>query len=175
MRLTTLSIAVALMAASLVTTGQALAQQAATEPQGLYSADTILDADAYLANDPNTAIGEIEDILLDDAMQVQAVVVESGATLGLGGRDIVIDNEHYRLESITQDGGDVEHRVIVDASKSELEKMPKYDAGWWEEARQRAREAWEATREGAESAWQQTREGAQRAADTIDEKIGGDN
>lgn len=175
MRQTTFSLTTALMATGLMAAGQAIAQQAATEPQGLYSADTILDANAYLADEPDNAIGEVEDILLDDDMQVQALVVESGATLGLGGRDIVIDNNQYRLETSTEDTGNAEHRVIIDASADELEEMPEYDANWWNEAQQRAREAWETTREGAESAWQRTREGAERAADTIDERIRGDN
>ncbi|GGX99980.1 hypothetical protein GCM10007160_29490 [Litchfieldella qijiaojingensis] len=173
MRKTFLNIGTTLIAASFAVSGHAAEEP--QEPQGLYSADTILDADVYLSSNLEERVGEVEDILLDDDMRVQSLVIESGSTLGLGGREIVVDNGNYRLETVTENDGDTAHRVIVDVSAAELDEMPEYNASWWDEARQRAREAWEATREGAESAWQRTREGAERAAETIDERIrGGD-
>lgn len=169
MRKTTLALSLSI--ASLALAGHTHAQ---TDTQGLYSADAILDADVYLSSDPDERIGDVEDILLDEDMRVQAIVIESGATLGLGGREIVILNDHYRLDTHVDDDGDTEHRVIVDASAEELGELPEYDRDWWDQARQNAAEAWEATREGAESAWQRTREGAERAADSISERIGND-
>lgn len=172
MRKTPLALATALVATGLA--GQAIAQEEPreeSEPQGLYSADDIMDADVYLADNQDEEIGEVEDILLNDDMQVQALVIEGGATFGLGGREVVIDSENFRLETINEDDGEVEHRILVDSSEADLEDLPEYDADWWNEARQQAREAWESTREGAQSAWQRTREGVSNAADNISDSI----
>lgn len=157
----------------LIATGLVATAIAAEGPQGLYSADAILDAAVYQSSNQENRVGEVEDILLDDDMRVQALVIETGATLGMGGREIVVNNDHYRLETSSENDGDTEHRIIIDATADELEQMPEYNASWWNETRQQAREAWEATREGAESAWQRTREGAEQAADTIEESIRG--
>ncbi|EPC02240.1 hypothetical protein L861_16150 [Litchfieldella anticariensis FP35 = DSM 16096] len=158
---------------TLTTIGFMTNVHAAEGPQGLYSADAILDANAYQSSNQQERVGDVEDILLDDDMRVQALVIETGATLGMGGREIVVNNDHYRLETSSENAGDTEHRVIIDATADELEQMPEYNASWWNETRQQAREAWEATQEGAESAWQRTREGAEQAADTIEESIRG--
>ncbi|MFY0990215.1 PRC-barrel domain containing protein [Halomonas sp. C05BenzN] len=157
MRKTTLALSLSLAAGGL---GMAAQADEVRDPgiQGLYSADALLDADAYLMSDPDERIGDVEDVLLDDDMQVQALVIESGATLGLGGREIVLDNEHYRLDARTEEDGEPVYRLLVDASAEELGELPEYDRDWWEQARQNAAEAWESTREGAQSAWQRTRD-----------------
>ncbi|PMR69839.1 PRC-barrel domain-containing protein [Halomonas heilongjiangensis] len=158
MRKTTLALSLSLAAGGLGMAAQAQDEMPGQEIQGLYSAEAILDADVYLMSDPDERIGEVEDILLDDDMQVQSLVIESGATLGLGGREIVLDNDHYRLEASTEEDGDPVYRILVDASADELGELPEYDRDWWEQARQNAADAWESTREGAQSAWQRTRD-----------------
>lgn len=174
MHKTPLTLMIALVATGLAGAGSAMAQdepQGERDPQGLYSTDDLLDAEVYLADNEDEQIGEVENILLNDDMQVQALVIESGSTLGMGGREVVIDSENFRLETINEDDGEIEHRVIVDSSEADLQDLPEYDADWWNEARQQAREAWQNTREGAESAWQRTRKGAQRAADNISDSL----
>ncbi|MDI5983256.1 PRC-barrel domain-containing protein [Halomonas sp. M4R5S39] len=158
MRKTTLALSLSLAAGGLGMAAQAQDEMPDQEIQGLYSADAILDADVYLMSDPDERVGEVEDILLDDDKQVQSLVIESGATLGLGGREIVLDNDHYRLEASTEEDGDPVYRILVDASADELGELPEYDRDWWEQARQNAADAWESTREGAQSAWQRTRD-----------------
>src|SRR5690554_8116243 len=91
----TLTLAIAALAGSLSLGAQA---QPAYEPQGLYSAETILDADVYLSSDPDEPVGEVEDILFDEAMQVTALVVESGSVLGLGGREFIVRSEEHTSE-----------------------------------------------------------------------------
>ncbi|MDR5904576.1 PRC-barrel domain-containing protein [Franzmannia qiaohouensis] len=166
MRKTTLALSISLAAG-----GMALASTAQADVEGLYSADAIMDADVYLDSDPDENVGDVEDILLDDDMSVQAIVIETGATLGLGGRDVVLDNDHYRLETETDEDGDTVHRVYVDATAEEFADLPEYDSDWWDQARENAAEAWEATREGAQSAWQRTREGAESIGDTVGETV----
>ncbi|MFP4263969.1 MAG: PRC-barrel domain-containing protein [Halomonas sp.] len=161
-----LSLAIALLSGGLAVGAQA---QTDHDPQGLYSAEDILDADVYLNDDPEERVGEVEDILLDEAMQVTALVVESGSVLGLGGRDIIVESGQFTLNTQRDDDGDTEHRVVLEASAEELEEYPVYDKDWWHEARERSREAWLDTREGAESAWQTTQEGAESAWETTRE------
>ncbi|MHC9038129.1 PRC-barrel domain-containing protein, partial [Cobetia marina] len=70
----------------LTTSGLAMAN-----PQGLYSADELMDADVYLQNDDQQVVGEVEDVLLDDNMQVAALVVESDEVLGLDDQQYVVE------------------------------------------------------------------------------------
>ncbi|RUR39232.1 PRC-barrel domain-containing protein [Vreelandella populi] len=132
-------------------------QASEQEPQGMYSADDILDADVYFANGSGDEIGEVDDILFDEDMRISALVIESGAVLGLGGREIVVGTDYFSLETHTESDGDIEHRIILDASSDEIAAFPTYDRDWWEQTKVNARSAWETTRDGAESAWQRTR------------------
>lgn len=162
----TLTLAIAALAGSLSLGAQA---QPAYEPQGLYSAETILDADVYLTSDPDEPVGEVEDILFDEAMQVTALVVESGSVLGLGGREFIVESGQFTLITHADDDDDTEHRVMLEATAEEIEGYPAYSDDWWEQARERSREAWLQTQEGARSAWQATQEGAEHAWETTRE------
>lgn len=136
----------------------AQAQQASQEPQGVYSADDIMDADVYFTDGSGEEVGDVEDILFDDDMRITAIVVESGSTLGLGGREIVVEADYFTLETMTEPDGDTEHRIMLDATSQEVENFPAYDMDWWEQAQANAVDAWQSTRDGAQSAWQSTRE-----------------
>ncbi len=161
MRKTTLTLAVAAIAGgyALGTHASDDAQpQGSQNPQGLYSAEDILDADVFFANNMDEEIGEVDDILFDDDMSISALVVESDAILGLGGREIVIEPEYFKLETTTEGDGDTEHRILIDATPEEMENFPTYDRDWWEQAKRNTREAWQSTRQDVESAWQRTRD-----------------
>lgn len=132
--------------------------QASEEPQGMYSAKDILDADVYFNNGSGDEIGEVDNILFDEEMRINALVIESGAVLGLGGREIVVGTDYFSLETHTESDGDTEHRIILDATHEEVEEFPTYNHDWWEQTKVSARDAWETTRDGAQSAWQSTRE-----------------
>lgn len=152
-------------ALGLIATGLVITAQAQSDPQGLYSARMILDADVHLAPDPDTRVGEVDDILLGDDMAVHALVVQSGTSLGLGGQEVVITNALYRLDTLPDEDGTTSHRVMVVASEEEFASLPRYDRDWQQQARERSRAAWERSQEGADSAWQRTREGAERVGD----------
>ncbi|WP_148253745.1 PRC-barrel domain containing protein [Aidingimonas lacisalsi] len=149
----------------------AAAQAQTPAPQGLYSADDIMDAGVYLQGESRNEIGDVEDILLDDNMQVQALVIDAENSSAIGGRDVVINNDQYRLETDNEGGDDIDHRVIIDLSEEEARELPTYDRDWWHHARASAAQAWQETREGAESAWQRTQEGAADVMETINERI----
>jgi sporulation protein YlmC with PRC-barrel domain len=136
----------------------AMSVHAQNEPQGMYSADDIMDAEVYFAGGSGEEIGDVEDILFDEDMRITALVIESGSVLGLGGREIVVSTDYFTLETHTEGDGDTEHRIMVEATSEEVEAFPAYDNDWWEQTKASARDAWETTQEGAESAWQRTRE-----------------
>lgn len=136
----------------------AFGAQASEEPQGMYSAEDILDAEVFFANGSGDEIGEVDDILFDEEMRIDALVVESGSVLGLGGREIVVSTDYFTLETQTEGDGETEHRIILDATTEEVESFPTYDRDWWEQTKANAQDAWQTTRDGAQSAWQSTRE-----------------
>lgn len=136
----------------------AMNAHASNAPQGMYSADDILDADVFFAGGSGEEIGEVDDILFDEDMRISALVIESGSVLGLGGREIVVSTDYFTLETHMEGDGDTEHRIMVEASQEEVEAFPAYDRDWWEQTKANAKDAWHTTQEGAESAWQRTRD-----------------
>ncbi|TDR56021.1 PRC-barrel domain protein [Halomonas ventosae] len=157
----------ALLAGGLAVTGSALAQ-----PQGLYSADELVDASVY-ATSGSEQIGEVEDILLDNDMQVRALVIDTGNLFDFKGEQhFVIETGKFTVE--TQNGNsleEIEYRVNVDMSEEQISQQPQYTNDWWQNAREGAQQAWEDTKEGAASAWESTQEGASRALDRIGEAL----
>jgi hypothetical protein len=152
----------ALLAASL--TAYAQAQY---EPQGLYSVMSILDAEVHFEAAPDSEAGDVVDILLDDDMQVQALVVRPHNSLGIGDDAVVIGNDSYHLLSYEDDDGDTTHDVIVEIHEEAFEELPRYDQDWWDLARERAREAWETTQEGAEDVGERAGRAIGEAIDSI--------
>ncbi|WP_447928261.1 MULTISPECIES: PRC-barrel domain-containing protein [unclassified Vreelandella] len=138
--------------------GMAFNAQASQEPQGVYSAEDILDAEVYFSNGSGEEVGDVDDILFDDDMRITGLVIESGAVLGLGGREIVVGTDYFTLETSTEGDGDTEHRIMLTATPEEVESFPAYNRDWWEQTQNNARNAWQTTRDGAQSAWQSTRE-----------------
>jgi len=157
----------ALLAGGLAVSGSAMA-----EPQGLYSANKLIDADVY-ATSGSEQIGDVEDILLDNDMRVRALVIDTGNLLDLKGeQQFVIEAGKFTVA--TQDGNNLEqitYRVNVDLSKEQITQQPQYTNDWWDNARQGAQQAWEQTKEGAASAWETTQEGASRALDRIGQAL----
>lgn len=141
----TLTIAIAAITGSLAFGTHAMAQESG--PQGLYSADAIIGADVYHTNDTDEDVGEVEDILLDEEGKVSSLVISAGGLWGMGGDDVVVDVEHFSMET-EHDGDDVSYRILVDATEEELENFPSYDNSWFNEERERR------TNEGTgESVW----------------------
>lgn len=147
--------------------------------QGLYSADELMDADVY---DPNGEdIGDVEDILLGDDMSVQALVIETGTVLGLGGRDVVAKLGTFTVRTASDESefDDIEYEVHMEATQEELKNFPEYNQDWWSETRrdlkqawektkQNTRSAWESTKDASASAWEKTKHGAEEMGDKIE-------
>ncbi|WP_251978772.1 PRC-barrel domain-containing protein [Salinicola avicenniae] len=164
---------VSLAASSAVLSQAAIAQDTDQDPQGLYSADELMDADVYLQSAPDEDIGDIEDILLGEDMSVQAIVVEAGGVLDMGDEEFVVEKGHFQVETQNDDSlDDMDYRVILDLDRDELNQQPVYTNDWWQDAKTNAAQAWEQTKEGASSAWQSTKSATssllQDASDAID-------
>lgn len=138
--------------------------QAESDPQGLYSARALLDAEVHFAAAPDSQPSRVADLLLGDDQRVHAIVVHSDSNVGQGGDALVVANTHYRL---VNHGGN-RHDIIVDADPATLESLPRYDQAWWDSARQRTREAWQRAGEGAESAWQRTQRGLDQVGESAE-------
>lgn len=157
-----------ILLASLLCGGLAFAGNAMAEPQGLYSADELTDASVYSKSKPDEEIGEVEDVLLDDAMRVRALVVETGGLLDLGEKAYVVDAGKFTLE--TRNGDDLdnlEYIVHIDMTKEELAQQPEYTNDWWTQTKTTVRRAWQSTKEGAASAWESTKAAASNALSNI--------
>ncbi|PMR76067.1 PRC-barrel domain-containing protein [Billgrantia endophytica] len=139
-----MTIAVAAMAGGLAFGTQAVAEEDLRTAQGLYSANDIIGANVYHADDPDDEVGTVENILLDDDRQVTALVVNAGGLWGMGGDDVVVDVDQFSLETELDDDqmfgdGNVTHRIVVDASEEELENFPEYNEDWFNEEREQRR------------------------------------
>ena len=138
----TLTIAVAAIAGSLAFGSQAVAQDDPRAAQGLYSANDIIGADVYHANDPDEEVGSVENILLDDDGKVAALIISAGGFWGMGGDDVVVGIEHFSMETYRDDDGifgdgDVTHRILVEATEDQLETFPEYEEEWFTTERDR--------------------------------------
>lgn len=159
----------ALVAGGLSIGGNALAQ-----PQGLYSADELMDAEVYSNQSDSESIGEVEDVLLDESMRLHSLVIDTGNLLDMGERQYVIETGEFTVEtSQDEDLEDIEYRVTVDMTEDEIAQQPEYNNDWWTETKAVTRQAWENTKETARSAWESTRaatsDALRQAGDALDE------
>lgn len=141
--------------------------------EGLYSADDLMDADVY--DSSGEEIGEIEDVLLDDGMQVHSLIMETDTLLDMGGREVVLERGNFTVkpsEKSDNTWDDVEYEVHVDASQKEIKQFEEYNKGWWNETKKTMANAWEKTQDGASSAWENTKEATSSAWHNTKDAIG---
>lgn len=147
------------MVGALLIGGMSVAGSTLAAPQGLYSADELNDADVVLKASPDQNIGEVDDILLDDDMQVRALVVETDNQFGLAEKAYVIDTGNFTVETHNGDSLDqVSYVVHLDMTQDEVGQQPEYTETWWAETKDATSKAWSNTKQGASSAWETTKE-----------------
>ncbi|NRB56372.1 MAG: PRC-barrel domain-containing protein [Salinicola sp.] len=152
------TLGVATLAAGSMMMSQAATAQETQDPQGLYSADELMDADVFLSSKPDEDVGDVEDILLGEDMSVQALVVEAGGVLDMGDKNFVVQKGDFTVETNHDESlDDIEYRVVLDMDESALKQQPEYTNDWWRNAKTQAAEAWENTKQGASSAWEDTK------------------
>jgi sporulation protein YlmC with PRC-barrel domain len=71
----------------------------------------------------NNNIGDINNVVLDRDGQVAAVVVKTGAFLGIGGRNVALTMDQLKVSN----GNNGKPRFTVDMSKEQLKSAQAYD------------------------------------------------
>ena len=70
----------------------------------------------------NQSIGEIEDVVIDGAGTVKAVVISVGGFLGMGEKSVAVPMHAIK---ITRDGDEIE-KIVVNYTKEQLEQAPAF-------------------------------------------------
>lgn len=159
---------------TIVAGGLSFGGSALAQPQGLYSADELMDAEVYSNQSGSESIGEVEDVLLDESMKLHSLVIDTGNLLDMGERQYVIETGEFTVEtSNDEDIEDIEYRVNVDMTEEEITQQPEYTNDWWAQTKEATRQAWENTKETAKSAWESTKAATSnalnQAGDALDE------
>lgn len=137
----------------------------AAQPEGVYSADRLLDAEVYLSNS-NEQVGEIDDVILDNDMRISAFIVETDGKFGLGGKSYVVAPDQLSVETLAGDKAtEPNYRVTLDGDSSQLSGYPEYNDSWWNNAQTQANDAWEQTKESAGDAWTRLKRGTNNLID----------
>jgi sporulation protein YlmC with PRC-barrel domain len=89
-----------------------------------------------IVNNNAEEIGTVSDLILDRGTgEIVYVVVKSGATMGLGGREVVVPFGSMRFEFGNKE------RMVLGATPEQLKGMPEYSAERWKALRESRSEA----------------------------------
>lgn len=162
-----------LLVGSLLTTGAALATEE-EDNQGLYSANELIGADVFAADTASQEVGEVEDVLFDNNMQLAAIVVENGSVLDADHRQFVVETGKFSVETHNGDSLDtMVYEVHLTLAQEEVSEQPEYTNNWWNDTKDSLNQAWESTQEGASSAWDATKEATSSVLDSAGSTIQG--
>ena len=95
-----------------------------TAPAGTFYADSLTGNNVQSTVEDDEDIGTINDLIIDEDGQIQAVVIGVGGFLGMGEKDVAIEWDSLELTR-NQDNDDYEIRV--NASKDALEEADEFD------------------------------------------------
>lgn len=98
-----------------------------------FSADDFLGSEVYSANDEN--IGTVNDILLTQDGEIDAVIVDVGGFLGMGAREVALGMEDLEVMG----DGEGNWYVYTPYTQQQLEGSPEYDQASWAEQRDQQR------------------------------------
>jgi sporulation protein YlmC with PRC-barrel domain len=97
------------------------------------SADNMIGTGVYSAADEH--VGDVQDVLLTEDGDVDAIVVDVGGFLGMGGRHVALGMEDLHFMS---DGQDAVY-VYTDYTREQLEGSQEYDQATWQDDRDQQR------------------------------------
>ncbi|MES1931104.1 hypothetical protein T35B1_00740 [Salinisphaera shabanensis T35B1] len=163
--------AIALTGITLAATSTfALAQQ---KPDGLYSADQLLDAEVY-AQGSDKQVGEIDDVILDNNMTIKSFVVETENNFGMDGKSYVVSPDQLSVETMQgEKATEPQYRITLMADGQALSSYPVYNDSWWNNTQSQAADAWDQTKQSANSAWTRIKDGTTELIDDTRDAIGG--
>ncbi|WP_447928339.1 PRC-barrel domain-containing protein [Vreelandella sp. EE27] len=93
-------------------------------PQGTFHADSLTGNSVHSTVEDDDEIGTINDLIIDQDGQIQAVVVGVGGFLGMGEKDVAI--EWDSLDLTREDDGE-DYVIRVNATQEALEEAEEYD------------------------------------------------
>ena len=96
---------------------------------GAISADDLIGTTVYGANEEN--VGSVEDIILSDDGEVEAVIVDVGGFLGIGAKEVALGMDN--LEFMSDSDGDM--YLYTQFTEEQLEAQPEYDEATYAEQR----------------------------------------
>ena len=96
---------------------------------GAISATTLIGTTVYGANEEN--VGSVNDIILSDGGDVEAVIVDVGGFLGLGAKEVAIGMDNLEFMS----DGDASMYLYTQFTEEQLEAQPEYDETTYAEQR----------------------------------------
>lgn len=114
--------------------GGAVDRSTLTEvPIAEISADNLIGTTVYGADDEN--IGEINDAILSDDGEVDAIIVDVGGFLGVGAKAVAVGMDN--LVFLADEDGD--RYLYTEFTKEQLEAQPEYDEATYPEQRDQMR------------------------------------
>ncbi|MFN4271359.1 MAG: PRC-barrel domain-containing protein [Aliihoeflea sp.] len=97
------------------------------------SADEFIGSEVFSVNDEH--IGNVNDVLLTQDAEIDAVVVDVGGFLGMGAREVALGMDDLELLS----DADGNWYVYTPYTQEQLESSPEYDQARWTEERDQQR------------------------------------
>jgi len=95
------------------------------------SGDQATGTGTQVATDRQQSIGEIDDIILSDAGQVESVVIDIGGFLGVGEKAVAIPFDEIELARVDNEE---EPRLTVAMTRQQLEQAQPFDASQYDES-----------------------------------------
>jgi len=100
--------------------GKPVDGQITMQQEGTYLGTDLIGTTVYSAG--NEDIGDVADVIIGTDGRIQGVVVGVGGFLGIGQKDVAIQMDKVQM----QDQGDNTAKLIVNASREELEQAPEF-------------------------------------------------
>ncbi|AYF32502.1 PRC-barrel domain-containing protein [Vreelandella alkaliphila] len=95
-------------------------------PQGTFHSDSLTGNQVKSSVEDDEDIGTINDLIIDEDGQINAVVVGVGGFLGMGEKDVAIEWDSLEL---TKDEDGEDYIISVNASQEALESAEEYERG----------------------------------------------
>lgn len=105
-------------------TSTAEATYMTTAPTGTFYSDSLTGNDVQSSVEDDENIGTINDLIINEDGQIEAVIVAVGGFLGMGEKDVAIEWDSLEL---TQNADNDEYEIRVNASQEALEEAEEFD------------------------------------------------
>ncbi|MGP8292151.1 PRC-barrel domain-containing protein [Vreelandella zhanjiangensis] len=106
------------------TTSTAEATYMTSAPAGTFYADSLTGNNVQSSVEDDENIGTINDLIINEDGQIEAVIVGVGGFLGMGEKDVAIEWDSLEL---TQNADNDEYEIRVNASQEALEEAEEFD------------------------------------------------